>query len=198
MSRRISGVFFESARFGFFHAVWISRGISGNCRRGERAGNPKGGSEELRSRTSASYGNCSEERHIRAGGVLVVRCGSLLLVQIPLSESRKTKHALSSTEQPCGRRVGGRCAGGVCSIGEANEKATRCGQVGCMFVKPSAWQPAGIDSLESAAVQGVRSSINTLVVAGPGAGKTEILAQRACFLLQTRLCAFPYRILAIS
>src|SRR5689334_14319905 len=39
---------------------------------------------------------------------------------------------------------------------------------------------------------------NTLVVAGPGAGKTELLAQKACFLLQTNLCRFPHRILAIS
>jgi ATP-dependent DNA helicase UvrD/PcrA len=67
-----------------------------------------------------------------------------------------------------------------------------------MIVKPSAWQPAGIESLESPAEQVVRSSINTLIVAGPGAGKTEILAQRVCFLLQTRLCAYPHRILAIS
>jgi superfamily I DNA/RNA helicase len=37
-----------------------------------------------------------------------------------------------------------------------------------------------------------------LIVAGPGAGKTETLAQRASFLLETRTCAYPYRILAIS
>lgn len=44
----------------------------------------------------------------------------------------------------------------------------------------------------------MRSEENTLVVAGPGAGKTELLAQRACFLLQTGTCADPQRILAIS
>src|ERR1700694_318811 len=67
-----------------------------------------------------------------------------------------------------------------------------------MPVKPSQWQPVGIQQLEPDADQAVRALSNTLVVAGPGAGKTELLAQRACFLLQTRLCAFPYRILAIS
>ncbi|MDM9781217.1 ATP-dependent helicase [Clostridioides difficile] len=39
---------------------------------------------------------------------------------------------------------------------------------------------------------------NTLVVAGPGAGKTELLAQRACFLLETNTCRYPKKILAIS
>lgn len=39
---------------------------------------------------------------------------------------------------------------------------------------------------------------NVLVVAGPGAGKTELLAQRADFLLRTGSCRFPRRILAIS
>jgi superfamily I DNA/RNA helicase len=36
------------------------------------------------------------------------------------------------------------------------------------------------------------------VVAGPGAGKTEFLAQRAAYLLETGLCPAPFRILAIS
>ena len=36
-----------------------------------------------------------------------------------------------------------------------------------------------------------------MVIAGPGAGKTELLAQRACFLLQTGICQLPKRILAI-
>lgn len=67
-----------------------------------------------------------------------------------------------------------------------------------MLVKPSEWQPVGIKDLEPAAERAVRASSNTLVVAGPGAGKTELLAQRACFLLQTGICAYPNRILAIS
>ena len=67
-----------------------------------------------------------------------------------------------------------------------------------MLVKPSKWQPIGVKGLEPAAEKAVRASVNTLVVAGPGAGKTELLAQRACLLLQTGLCAPPRRILAIS
>ena len=39
---------------------------------------------------------------------------------------------------------------------------------------------------------------NCLVVAGPGAGKTELLAQRANYLLETGGCPDPRHILAIS
>jgi DNA helicase-2/ATP-dependent DNA helicase PcrA len=59
------------------------------------------------------------------------------------------------------------------------------------------WNPEGI-TLEPAALDVAKSRGNTLVIAGPGAGKTELLAQRACFLLQTGSCPPPYRILAIS
>lgn len=58
--------------------------------------------------------------------------------------------------------------------------------------------PVGVESLEATAMDVVRSDYNTLVVAGPGAGKTELLAQRACFLLETGICPAPRRILAIS
>jgi superfamily I DNA/RNA helicase len=60
------------------------------------------------------------------------------------------------------------------------------------------WTPRGIPGLEAAALEVVKSDGNFLVVAGPGAGKTEMLAQRASFLLETGICASPYRILAIS
>jgi superfamily I DNA/RNA helicase len=60
------------------------------------------------------------------------------------------------------------------------------------------WKPVDVTDLEPAADGVVRGEDNTLVVAGPGAGKTELLAQRACFLLQTGMCAQPRRILAIS
>lgn len=60
------------------------------------------------------------------------------------------------------------------------------------------WVPQGIAELEPAADEAVRSGSNVLVIAGPGAGKTELLAQRACFLLQTGTCFAPHRILAIS
>ena len=60
------------------------------------------------------------------------------------------------------------------------------------------WQPVDIEDLEPNAWQALRREGSTLVVAGPGAGKTEFLAQRAAYLLQTGLCPAPYRILAIS
>jgi DNA helicase-2/ATP-dependent DNA helicase PcrA len=65
-------------------------------------------------------------------------------------------------------------------------------------VDPLIWTPRGVESLEPTADTVVRSAENTLVVAGPGAGKTELLAQRACFLLETGACPPPHRILAIS
>jgi DNA helicase-2/ATP-dependent DNA helicase PcrA len=67
-----------------------------------------------------------------------------------------------------------------------------------MLVSPSVWRPVDVESLEPVAERAVRASSNVLVVAGPGAGKTELLAQRACFLLQTGTCEWPFRILAIS
>ncbi len=66
------------------------------------------------------------------------------------------------------------------------------------FISPDMWEPIGVDSLEPTAYQIVRSNVNTLVAAGPGAGKTELLAQRASYLLETGVCAAPNRILAIS
>lgn len=60
------------------------------------------------------------------------------------------------------------------------------------------WIPADGLRLEKAALEVVKTSGNFLVVAGPGAGKTELLAQKACFLLQTNQCRYPRRILAIS
>ena len=60
------------------------------------------------------------------------------------------------------------------------------------------WAPTGIAELEPAAWDALRDEGCTAVVAGPGAGKTEFLAQRAAFLLQTGLCPAPRRILAIS
>ena len=61
------------------------------------------------------------------------------------------------------------------------------------------WAPIGVDNLEAAAEEAVQEvENNVLITAGPGAGKTEVLAQRACFLLQTGLCPPPKRILAIS
>ena len=66
------------------------------------------------------------------------------------------------------------------------------------YVSPGLWKPKGISVLEPNAWTALRRQTNTCVVAGPGAGKTEFLAQRAAYLLETGLCPAPKRILAIS
>ena len=61
------------------------------------------------------------------------------------------------------------------------------------------WETVGGIVLEKEAVKALRDfDHNVVVTAGPGAGKTEFLAQKACYLLQTELCPSPYRVLAIS
>lgn len=65
-------------------------------------------------------------------------------------------------------------------------------------VDASAWTPVGVSQLEGNALKVVRSSAHRSVLAGPGAGKTELLAQRAAYLLQTGACPAPQRILAIA
>lgn len=66
------------------------------------------------------------------------------------------------------------------------------------MIDPATWQPADGLDLESTAEHVVKSRRNILVIAGPGAGKTELLAQRACYLLETGICPDPARILAVS
>lgn len=66
------------------------------------------------------------------------------------------------------------------------------------LVAPNAWRPRGIADLEPNAWHVLRRHGNTCVVAGPGAGKTEFLAQRAAYLLETGACPAPHRVLAIS
>lgn len=65
-------------------------------------------------------------------------------------------------------------------------------------VRSDDWTPVDIDELEVKALIVVRSTENRSVIAGPGAGKTELLAQRAAYLLQTGASPAPQRILAIS
>lgn len=61
------------------------------------------------------------------------------------------------------------------------------------------WKPAGNITLEDNAELAVKiCDNNILVIAGPGAGKTELLAQKACYLLETDICKWHKRILAIS
>jgi len=65
-------------------------------------------------------------------------------------------------------------------------------------IDPDDWRPRGIPNLEPQAWRALRHTGSTSVVAGPGAGKTEFLAQRVAYLLETATCPAPYRILAIS
>ena len=61
------------------------------------------------------------------------------------------------------------------------------------------WQPADGLTLEPNALLAAKEQLRCLALtAGPGAGKTEMLAQRADFLLCTGTCRYPKRILAIS
>lgn len=66
-------------------------------------------------------------------------------------------------------------------------------------VLPEDWRPQGVVDLEPRAWEALRQTDKSvLVTAGAGAGKTEFLAQKATYLLQTGLCPAPRRILAIS
>lgn len=61
------------------------------------------------------------------------------------------------------------------------------------------WKPADGLTLEPNAMKAVLEQEKCLALtAGPGAGKTEMLAQRADFLFRTGTCRYPKRILAIS
>ena len=67
------------------------------------------------------------------------------------------------------------------------------------MIKADRWRPADGLKLEPNALTAVRETQRSLALtAGPGAGKTEMLAQRADFLLRTGACRYPQRILAIS
>lgn len=61
------------------------------------------------------------------------------------------------------------------------------------------WVPQGVGDLEKRAWEALRETESSvLVTAGAGAGKTEFLAQKATYLLQTGICPASKRILAIS
>lgn len=67
------------------------------------------------------------------------------------------------------------------------------------MIAVAAWQPADSLTLEPNALRAAKARKRCLALtAGPGAGKTEMLAQRADFLLRTGTCRYPKRILAIS
>ena len=66
-----------------------------------------------------------------------------------------------------------------------------------MRTEPADWRPRDIENLEPAAWDALGAGTLS-VTAGPGAGKSEFLAQRASYLLETGLCRPPRQILAIS
>ncbi|HEO1767446.1 TPA: ATP-dependent helicase [Acinetobacter baumannii] len=67
------------------------------------------------------------------------------------------------------------------------------------MIKPDLWIPADNLTLEPNALLAAKEQTCSLALtAGPGAGKTEMLAQKADFLLRTGVCPYPKRILAIS
>lgn len=68
------------------------------------------------------------------------------------------------------------------------------------FISEKSWKPVeaiiyGEDSVE---LDVVKLKNNCLVSAGPGAGKTELLAQKTSFLLETNTCSYPRKVLALS
>jgi superfamily I DNA/RNA helicase len=67
------------------------------------------------------------------------------------------------------------------------------------MIRPDQWHPVdGLVLEPNAMTAATMSAGNVVVAAGPGAGKTELLVQRADFLLRTGCCPYPRRILAVS
>ena len=66
------------------------------------------------------------------------------------------------------------------------------------MVKSDVWFPKGDIILEEAALKAVKDVTDCLVIAGPGAGKTELLAQKLDYLFSTNKCVSPKKILALS
>lgn len=67
------------------------------------------------------------------------------------------------------------------------------------MIRVERWSPADGLLLEPNALTAAKEvARNLALTAGPGAGKTEMLAQRADFLLRTGTCRYPKRVLAIS
>lgn len=66
------------------------------------------------------------------------------------------------------------------------------------YIRKELWETKDDMELEPVAEEAIRCNKNAYVLAGPGAGKTELLAQKACYLLETNTCLFPKKVLAIS
>ena len=63
------------------------------------------------------------------------------------------------------------------------------------MVKKNEWFPKGDIELEESALNTILNEGNCLVIAGPGAGKTELLAQKVDYLFSTNTCLFPEKVL---
>lgn len=68
-----------------------------------------------------------------------------------------------------------------------------------MLIEKELWKPSEGIILPVEVLDGIVKEFfkNIAVLAGPGTGKTELLAQRASFLLETGQCPFPQKILAL-
>ncbi len=66
------------------------------------------------------------------------------------------------------------------------------------MIKIEEWKTKDIELENNAEIAVKNYSDNIIITAGPGAGKTELLAQKASFLLETNMCSSPKKILAIS
>lgn len=60
------------------------------------------------------------------------------------------------------------------------------------------WCPKDGLKFDDKSLNIIKSNENLAIMAGPGAGKTEILAQKACFILEMDFCSWPHNILSIS
>lgn len=66
------------------------------------------------------------------------------------------------------------------------------------YILPEDWKPSNGILLDEHSLNIARDAKSRSILAGPGAGKTELLAQRANFLLTTGTCPHPRRILALA
>ena len=67
-----------------------------------------------------------------------------------------------------------------------------------MQIASEIWQPKDELQFDPNAWSTIISNYNIALMAGPGSGKTEVLAQRACFLLETNTTSWPKNILSIT
>ena len=66
------------------------------------------------------------------------------------------------------------------------------------IVRNDEWVPRGDVILDVGALEAIKDVNNSLVIAGPGAGKTELLTQKLDYLFSTNKCVSPKKILALS